>query len=270
MSSRRAKARERILEDHPRCVYCGGANPSETIDHVPPIVMFDLRQRPKGLEFPACKACNHGARLSDLVAGLIGRLFPDPTKHAEREETRDLFRSVGRNYPGLLEEMQPSDLQRTTFSDAKGVLPQDTHVLNANGPLLTEAMNRFSARVGFALHHWITGAYIPPTGAVYVRWFSNFESFLNKIPLDLVRLVGPPKTLAQGRKSVPKQFLFSSVASEDGKRSAHFATFRVSFAVAAFAVTEVAAMFDAPRQNTFRPGFLLSVGDQHPHPQLGQ
>jgi hypothetical protein len=50
--------------------YCGGMNEATTIDHMPPITIFDHRQRPRGLESSACKPCNSGGRLAEQIVGL--------------------------------------------------------------------------------------------------------------------------------------------------------------------------------------------------------
>jgi hypothetical protein len=70
---------------------------------MPPIAMFDDNQRPKGLEFPACRDCNNGTRLSDTVASLLARTYPDAQTPDDLER---LLSGVRNNIPGLLEENQ--------------------------------------------------------------------------------------------------------------------------------------------------------------------
>jgi hypothetical protein len=74
------RAHAAILEKHSWCIYCGGASRADTIEHMPPISMFNGRQRPKGLEFPTCRECNNGTSLSDTVASLLARAYPDAPK----------------------------------------------------------------------------------------------------------------------------------------------------------------------------------------------
>jgi hypothetical protein len=38
------RAHEAILKKYPWCIYCGGVHPADTIDHMPPIAMFEGRQ----------------------------------------------------------------------------------------------------------------------------------------------------------------------------------------------------------------------------------
>jgi hypothetical protein len=102
-SKAKKRAHNAILAACPWCIYCG--SPATTIDHVPPRIMFRDRQRPKGLEFPSCQPCNEGTRLADLVAALIGRLYPDAEQQDEQQEMEKLLSSVKNNIPGLLEEI---------------------------------------------------------------------------------------------------------------------------------------------------------------------
>ena len=72
---------------------------------MPPKTMFYGKQRPKGLEFPACEGCNHGSSHADLVASLIGRTqLAEPTS-AQIQEFAGILSAVRNNIPGLIDEM---------------------------------------------------------------------------------------------------------------------------------------------------------------------
>ena len=104
-SKQRRRRHQHILEDS-TCIYCGGVSPATTVEHMPPRVIFWRRDRPKGLEFPSCEQCNNGTRLSDQVAGLMSRIYPNSTNSEHGEEFRRLLRAIRNNCPGLLEEME--------------------------------------------------------------------------------------------------------------------------------------------------------------------
>ena len=76
-SKAKRKSQAALLASRPGCIYCAGAAIATTIEHMPPISLFEGRQRPKGLEFPACEACNNGTGHSDLVAAMLARTWPD-------------------------------------------------------------------------------------------------------------------------------------------------------------------------------------------------
>lgn len=254
-AKRRKSITEKMLLKQPRCIFCGGSTPADTRDHVPPIAIFDGRQRPAGLEFSACSNCNSGSRNADEVASLLSRMFPDPVTPEQDKEMRRRFASVHRNNPGLLAELDPSLQQRRRFRAARSRLPMQVHALNASGPLLNKEINIFAAKIGLALHYHLTNRIVPRLGGVAVRWFSNFEAATGNIPADFVAKLGTPKTLRQGRFEVSEQFMYSSLATEDGKMSAHWAGFRQSFAIAAFVSDDISNLGTAPEGNVFPPGF---------------
>jgi hypothetical protein len=74
-AKRNLRAHAAILADAAGCIYCAGENVATTIEHMPPISLFEGRQRPKGLEFPACQPCNNGTGHSDLDDGFHGTSF---------------------------------------------------------------------------------------------------------------------------------------------------------------------------------------------------
>jgi hypothetical protein len=162
---------------------------------------------------------------------------------------------VANNHPGLLVEMYPGARQRLAI-EKPGLGTFEGNGIHADGPLLTAAMNRFAGKLGLALHYHEAGRPVPSGGAVAVRWFSNVEAVQGGIPESLFELVGPPRTLRQGKFHVDDQFKFGSRASDDGALSAHFASFRFSFATVAFVAEDAADLRSAPLGNRFEPGFL--------------
>jgi hypothetical protein len=242
------------LRAQPWCIYCGGVNEATTIDHMPPITIFDQRRRPRGLEFSACQPCNSGSRIAEKIVGLVSRMYPDPSTDTGREELKKLYREFASNHPDLLEEMKwPTDdqLQQANF-------PAGTHPLNARGPLLNEAMNRFAAKLALALHFKMTGAIASTTAAVAGRWYSNHQAYTGAIPEVLLKAVRDAAgTLAQGTWNVGEQFVYAGAHTPSGKQSLFVARFREAFAVAGMVYDEL----EPPEVEGFsvvRPGFLRS------------
>jgi hypothetical protein len=194
--------------------------------------MFRGKQRPKGLEFPSCRACNNGTSKSDLVASLLGRVSPDATTKLESEEFRKLLSAISNNVPGLLEEMQIDEAGQRL---ARRELPIEAGggVLKADGPLATHHMGVFAAKLGFALHFEATGSAIPTNGGVQPRWFSNAQAAVGQIPSELFQILPSPRTLQQGAREVSDQFQYAWVVSPGWRHSLFYAVFRQSFAVAA-------------------------------------
>jgi hypothetical protein len=197
-----------------------------------PRIMFRDRQRPKGLEFPSCQPCNEGTRLADLVAALIGRLYPDAEQDAEQQEVRNLLSSVKNNIPGLLEEMH---IGAAGQEQARKRLPIriEGGFLRVNGPLVSKHMQTFAAKLGFALYYELTKQIVPRAGGVAARWFSNVEWFEGKFPESVFDHLLPRQTLKQGKHEVSDQFGYQWRMAEGNRMGLFFAKFRQSFAVLA-------------------------------------
>jgi hypothetical protein len=229
-AKRKLRAHAAILADRPRCIYCAGDNVATTIEHMPPITIFEGRQRPKGLEFPTCQRCNNGTGHSDLVAALLARSWPDANSEIQRKDLVKILAGVANNVPGLLEEMNigraSEKLARKRYN-----LSSDEHFLRADGPLLTKYVLTFAAKLAFALHHEVRGEPIPPAGGAQVMWFSNLQAMDGQIPQELFNLLPSPSTLRQGIKSVQDQFEYS-YATGVHNHMLYFASFNKSFAVA--------------------------------------
>jgi len=228
----RRRAHAKMLADHPFCIYCAGAHRATTVEHMPPIMMFDRRQRPKGLEFPTCEGCNGGTRHTDLVASLLGRVYPDTGTDAGIQELKKLLAAVSNNVPGLLEEMQPGEADHATLLTIPN-RPPGSAVLRANGPILTKHMRIFGAKLGLALHFEAHSSFVPQQGGVQVMYFTNVNAAKGELPMEIINLLPLAKTLEQGKQNVRGQFSYSYLLTEEGRHSVFYAVFRQSFAIVA-------------------------------------
>jgi hypothetical protein len=245
-ASQRKRRMHALLRAQPWCIYCGGVNEATTTDHMPP--------RPRGLEFSACEPCNSGGRVAEKIVGLVSRIYPDPANDAGREELKRLYREFASHHPDLLEEMWPTDDQLQQEAN----LPASTHVLNARGPLLNKAMNRFAAKLALALHFKMTGAIASTAAAVAGRWYSNHQAYTGAIPDILLQAIRDAAgTLVQGKWNVGEQFAYAGAHTPSRKQSLFVARFRAAFAVAGMVYDDL----EPPEVEGFsvvRPGFLRS------------
>jgi hypothetical protein len=183
-------------------------------------------------------------------------MYPDAETPAAREEVVQVLRGVRNNFPGLLEEMQPSR-EQDAIATAQSVLPNVAGTLNISDRVHA-LMARFAARVGLALHFELCGETLPVSGGVFIKWYTNSAIVDREIDQSFLAALGDPKTLRQGRQSLEDQFEYSSLATETGHMSTHFVAFRASFAVQAFAARDIADLAPAVEtpHRVFRPGFL--------------
>lgn len=249
-SNRKRRIKREFLARNPYCCFCGGKTPATTEDHVPSRQMFDGRQRPKGLEVPACERCNQATKQDEQVAAMLGRVFPDP----EEGEIRRIMQAVKNNNPGLLEEMLPAEEHYVRLSQAGIADASVGGPLNCSGPLLNKSIGRFGAKLGLSLYYSVVGQSVPSEGGVAVRRFTNFDAVTGEIPSDLTQILGPPETLRQGRKHVAGQFAYAFAVADEVKMAAFYSTFRQSFAVLSWVAVDVANFGVVDDGQIYRPG----------------
>jgi hypothetical protein len=251
------QAHAAILAEHSGCIYCAGTNAATTIEHMPPISVFEGRQRPKGFEFPACAPCNNGTSHSDLVAAMLARVWPDADSEIQKKDVKKLLSAVANNIPQLLREMSVGRAGEK-LARKQHKLPTDAHPMRANGPLLTHYIQTFAAKFGFALHYEVNGAPVPATGGVQVMWFSNVQALNDQIPQMLVDVLPSPSTLQQGAKSAGEQFRYSYTTAESD-HLLYLASFNKSFAVAGITAMDRTLFLEkrSDRLPLFKPGDFL-------------
>ena len=225
-ATQRRKSKQALLRDNPFCIFCGGTKRATTIEHCPPRIMFRGKQRPHELVFSSCAQCNSGTRRSDLVASLLGRVYPDGTG-LDSADLKKVLQAVSNNVPGLLQEMMLSDAEHLAAKMPIG------WALRANGPILTSHILTFGAKLGLALHFAHHQRPVPTSGGVMPIWFSNVQAGRGEIPPELLAMLPAPRTMTQGKKHVGDQVQYSWTTTDQRHHTLLYATFRQSFAIAA-------------------------------------
>lgn len=233
--AKRSRSNENVLMKFDFCIYCGGTEKAETVDHMPPIICFAEKARPKGLEFPSCKTCNNGAKHADLIAGFFSRLNDLETPEITAQESYDLLTAIHNNIPELLREWQMYNVENDPVAASNSNIDPNGGILNfADGPFTNKLMAIFSAKLGLALHYEVSGVPINPQGGIAMQWFSNYQKFTGQFPDDLMKLFPEFNTLKNGVREVSSQFQYAWKLSEDKSFGAYFTSFRMSFATVAF------------------------------------
>lgn len=258
----RKQRKRTLLQECPHCIYCGGTKRSTTWDHMPNKGMFP-KDRPPGLEFPACEDCNQGSKWFEDIAAFLGSAqwsssgIPNIGDHflSKLEHLR-------RNHPEVLEEMLPSRRQLRMASSVLDRDGQPAGSLAVGGPIVSKALHLYGAKLALALHWSERGTILGPNGRVGVICFSN-ENLINgsKVPQHLFELLPPGKSLKQGKKVSSFPFEFSSRKVDDTDSTAHWAIFSDVFMYNLF-VSEDLNANGLPEANIFAPGCL-----QTPKPQ---
>lgn len=203
-SKTKSRRREEVLAGEPRCIYC--SNMPDSLEHMPPRIMFRGKQRPSGMEFASCHACNHGTSAADSVAAYLAKLdkasFDDDWRFKEAQDQRGLLNAIA---PGFLEELYDTTTATRIMLPTSGGILLPQFAISATGRLARAYLTVFGAKMAMALYREHIGEALPFEGEVFVTWSLNLgfrpeisEGILNSLP-GLGRL-------QQGRKTSEGQF----------------------------------------------------------------
>jgi hypothetical protein len=203
--NRRVRA---LLHQNPFCIFCGGGQPSTTIDHQPARALFEDRHWPEGYEFPACDACNQSSRRHEHVWALLVRI-------GMGQPPADFFKyaqSVGNNFPNLLRFFSTNETRRFFKTEglkrAPGTVFSDLAMAEINSSVSEEILGSVLKKILKALHYKHTGNIVPATGEISVQWFTNanmhlVENDAHREYRDILTLM---PEISRNGKDLSKQF----------------------------------------------------------------
>ena len=198
--------RRAILETEERCIYCAAA-PS-TIEHMPPLVLFLKRQRPKGLEFAACQECNNGTKGADAVAALFSRISQaDQDPFWENGGGVTLRHTVERDAPGVRDEVFDERKATTRWMRGRTGVLTPKAVIHADGPLVKAYLDVFAAKLGMALYREHVGKPLAMEGGVQTIWYMN-SGLSEKMALAHFSILPIGGSLKQGTFTAREQFAY--------------------------------------------------------------
>jgi hypothetical protein len=204
---RKSRTREAILAAEPRCIYCPG--PPQTLEHMPSRGILRGKERPSGMEYAACAACNEGTRGADAVAAVLARVHPDNLEGSwQAEEMLKLLSALNAYAPGVREEIgQPGKSQSEWVQrPGSGILQRIVRV-NADGPKLKAYLSVYGAKLAMALYREHVRTALPLDGAIWCQFSLNAGMTQEHLD-ERVRIMPLMETLRQGRKNVSDQFAY--------------------------------------------------------------
>jgi hypothetical protein len=139
-----------FITHHPICSFCGGQTASSTIDHQPALIVFPNKQRPKGLEFPACSTCNRQTSADEALLAFVCRVSGSLRTNAPRDFDRfkDIIGSINRSFPGLLQRMDGG----RSWAKERGLWAR-AGAFNVNHPEVHLALCRIAAKLALAIYY---------------------------------------------------------------------------------------------------------------------
>jgi len=229
-ANRKLNRRQTFLQEHPSCVYCGGA--ATTSDHCPPRTFFEARQWPETYEFPACEPCNGSARLDEqALAVLIRSKLTENRTEFDQEEWEKLIRGVKNNQPHLIAEWQditPNEKKRAlrlAFGRDDGDRRRREGWGMANMGAETQAMiSRFMIKLSKALYYRHNNHIFD--GVLYVNHINRLSRDTTPDYINSILKMAPAvPEIERNRKPLVDQFIY---------RFNHSPEHRVMYAVVQF------------------------------------
>jgi hypothetical protein len=220
---------EQLLKAFPICIYCG-INQSEGIDHCPPKMMFQNKDRPPGFEIPSCKKCNHGTSHADIVASFLGRAKDTKGAKSDIAGIKKLLDAAANNFPESLHEMDIGRGGQKIARKATGY-SENEFAMRVSGPIVSRHMEAFSAKLAIAADFELNRRVLPAESGIVAEWYSNADRMTGRYQPSWFDGWDGPETLRQGQKEVSEQFAYSFYKSPTEPMRGYLLTFRQSFAV---------------------------------------
>jgi hypothetical protein len=266
-------ATQKLIAEFPKCCFCGGARPTATREHMPPISLFDASHRPDDLVMPACNECNKGTSTADLVVALISRWSSVSTPQEQKDHAK-LAKRILIQAPSLVRDEWLSiaddpieKLRARQHLLAHGVnVPADAS-LAMIGPETVRHLNLFAHKAALALyfHHFRRG--LPRNGGVCAYWRTKEDFAQGGVPKMFFDLLPSYGTITQGQWNERETFEYRlPLKAEEGVFGC-LARFRRGFFVYGFAVDDVAVLPDEERAEWICPEQILSIPQIHRHKQ---
>lgn len=165
----------KLKEGNYQCIFCGGTKRANTIDHVPPKIIFRNKAWPEGFEFPACEECNNGTSDDDLVVGLLARMTRDDSSII------GILKNIKGQHPHLIAEMLDISEAEAKIAAEKfhmekpeGMTYKQLGIVN-----VTETMNlavqTLASKLSKAVYFKLKDKIFPSNGKILFNWFTNAQ-----------------------------------------------------------------------------------------------
>jgi hypothetical protein len=255
-------ATAKFIAMHPRCALCGGADSSQTREHMPPKALFDGSLRPDKLVMPACDACNRGTSKADLVASIVSRWNYDSPAQERRDHSK-LAAQARRQIPELLSEWTRHDdasSRPRAIAHLKnhGVqVPSDAGIASI-GPLTIRQLSIFAHKLVLCLYFETFKEPLPNAGRLCAYWRSKEDFARDGIPQPVLDMLPKYQTLMQGVWNAAETFEYRYDFNAADGLFGCFARLRTSLYVTGFALRDNTMLTEELGSDWIKPSELLS------------
>ena len=190
------------------CIFCCGSKQSDSIEHAPPVVLFLGRDRPRGLEFSACKRCNLGSSQRDQVAACLAIIARDAASNENHgEEIAKLLRAINRNNPEVLqyfEDTGKSDEVTISVNGRESV----RYLVPMNRRVFRDWLNPWAAKQACALWFQETDAIIDQNQRILITWIMPDEFHRVGVHEKILETLPTYESMKMGKRDYSNQFAY--------------------------------------------------------------
>lgn len=216
------KRLQTFKDQHPVCCFCNGSAVTETIEHAPPRIFMVGSQRPKGLEFPACRRCNGGTSHLDQAVSFIAYSggLENLIKNNSDAHWDKVFKGVANNYPEVIGYLTgPSSPKKVNL---KGSMREVVEV-SFDPRLRTEWVFPWIAKMGFALWYEHSGCVADEDLWLQPLWLTNCPIIKDpNLPARLFPAGFHVVPFKQGRNDFSSQFHYRFAINHEHRLGAFF------------------------------------------------
>lgn len=199
-----------FIKRHPICCFCGGAEPAATIEHLPARIIFPKKHRPKGLEFPACAACNAQTRGDDSVLAVVAQALGSTRTDVpliDEDTLAKASRGAQINFPGF------KLVGRQELRRVKGVI-RKVGVFDVNHPTVHLCLCRLAAKFALATLYELSREIADETYRINTLWTHNQHDEADEIA-EILKMFPNTASLKQGKWDTSETFYFRHVKEGD-------------------------------------------------------
>jgi len=233
---------QRFLERNPICIFCGGTQPAEDEDHVPPRTLFWDRKWPEGYSFGACRKCNNSSSNDDYIVGLLAKMGPQSLNIDRKRQLQVLINKLTHKKRALaIQMLNMSASEKKRKAKEIGLAPGSNGTYH-DAPLLflpkefEAGMKTFATKLTKALHYKHTGTVVPADAGIRFYWETNVNLLEGKSIANsdyLGNLIECPPLVRESVR-LNDQFNYRFRISDDGKIGIYFCHFGNSMAFLTF------------------------------------
>src|SRR5262245_45838059 len=164
---RRSLTLEAFVQQHPWCCFCGGSVPTTTRDHQPATICFPRKDRPKGLEFPACERCNSQTKYDEALLAFVCRLAGSLRSNSrpDYERISGLPGTIEQAFPGLLARMGVAATSITREGKSARI-----GAFDLNQPQIAMSFCKIAAKLALATYYKTSNRIAPERSRIHAMW----------------------------------------------------------------------------------------------------